>query len=111
MFANMGIRQKIVAGFVTLMLIAVGVMTIAFVVDLKANARAELATFRQHEIDKRKGNLKNYVDIAYKTIESNYRLALDSKTQEQRYGTRLKDIIDLAAISITSFKAGPTRVN
>jgi methyl-accepting chemotaxis protein len=70
------------------------------IVNLKSNAREEIARIKKDEIDKVKANLKSYVDIAYETIDSNYRSARDTKYLEKRYGQRLSNVIDIAQVTI-----------
>ena len=63
-----------------------------------------LAKYKQEQIYDIKQNLKNFVDVAYSTIDSNYKNSMDKNYLEQHYGDRLKNIIDVAE-SILKSKA------
>lgn len=52
--------------------------------------------YREAEVEKVKRALKNYVGIAYATIESNYRNSIDQDFLQKYYGGRLKSVIDVA---------------
>ncbi|MCK5720864.1 MAG: cache domain-containing protein [Thiomargarita sp.] len=54
-----------------------------------------LVRYEQDEIYKIKANLKNFVDVAYSTIELNYNNSMDKDYLEKHYGYRLKNIIDV----------------
>ncbi|MDM8524234.1 methyl-accepting chemotaxis protein [Desulfococcaceae bacterium HSG8] len=56
----------------------------------------EIRKFREDEMVKIKQNIKNYVDIAYNTIESDYNNSQDKEWLEQHYGSRLINIVDIA---------------
>ena len=55
-----------------------------------------LAKYKQEELYKVRQNLKNFVDVAYSTVDSNYKNSMDKKYLEKHYGYRLKNIIDVA---------------
>lgn len=60
------------------------------------NGMEEIKSYKKEETDKVKITLKNYIDIAYETIESNYNDAMNKDYLQKRYGERLKSIIDMA---------------
>lgn len=62
-----------------------------------ATQRAEelLTKYKEEEIHKIRQNLKNFVDVAYSTIDSNYKKSMDKKYLEKHYGYRLINIIDV----------------
>jgi len=62
----------------------------------KQRADEVLDKYKQEEIHKIEQNLKNFVDVAYSTIDSNYKNSMDKKYLEKHYGHRLKNIIDVA---------------
>jgi len=97
----MRIRAKLLSIF----LVSVGVLVVVLIGFLTAylnmSAEDEEAMIRKDELVRVKQTLKNYVDIAYKTIESNYAAAQDKLYLERMYGTRLKSIVDLAVGSIS----------
>ena len=91
--------------FVPIMLISFLLIAFALVVVMKINSYREVEEFRISETEKVKHNLKNYVDIAYETIDSNYKNARKKENIEKTYGKRLKSIIDLAEKIIQDSKA------
>ena len=62
----------------------------------KQRADEVLDKYKQEEIHKIEQNLKNFLDVAYSTIDSNYKNSMDKKYLEKHYGHRLKNIIDVA---------------
>jgi len=95
MFKNLKIRWKIIFSFIPIMIASFLIMAIALVIIMKINGANEIEQFRITEIQKVKNNLRNYVDIAYETIDSNYKNAQKKEQIEKRYGKRLKSIIDI----------------
>ncbi|MFK5968614.1 MAG: cache domain-containing protein [Candidatus Marithrix sp.] len=61
-----------------------------------------LDRYKTEEIYKIKQNLKNFVDVAYSTVDSNYKNSMDKEYLEKHYGYGLKNIIDIVE---TIFKA------
>ncbi|MEN8216393.1 MAG: cache domain-containing protein [Pseudomonadota bacterium] len=61
-----------------------------------------LDKYKQEEIYDIKQNLKNFVDVAYSTIDSNYKNSMDKKYLEKHYGDRLRNIIDVAETILKS---------
>ncbi len=57
---------------------------------------------KQEEIYQTKQNLKNFVDVAYSIIDSNYKNSMDKNYLEKHYGYRLKNIIDVAETILNS---------
>ncbi len=57
---------------------------------------------KQEEIYQTKQNLKNFVDVAYSIIDSNYKNSMDKNYLEKHYGDRLKNIIDVAETILKS---------
>jgi len=60
-----------------------------------ATQRADelLAKYKEEEIHEVRQNLKNFVDVAYSTIDSNYKKSMEKKYLEKHYGYRLINII------------------
>lgn len=85
--------------FITILLIMViftfSVGTLQYVFMSK-NTTTEILLFRESRTNEFKQTLKNYVDIAYEMIDSNYRNSQDKKWLERQYGPRLINIIELA---------------
>ncbi|HID69938.1 MAG TPA: hypothetical protein EYP35_05625, partial [Desulfobacterales bacterium] len=85
--------------FITILLvliifsISIGTMQYIF---MSKNADAEISQFRETQTTAVKQTLKNYVDIAYETIETNYRNRQDKQWLEKQYGPRLINVIEMA---------------
>ena len=69
---------------------------ITMTIVISSNGEDEITRIREDELAKIKQNLKNYVDIAYKTIESDYQNSQNKEWLQQHYGPRLINIIDIA---------------
>jgi methyl-accepting chemotaxis protein len=96
MLGNFKIRWKIVIAFMATLLTTVMVISLFSAVTMKKNAMREIESFRLTETEQVKANLKNYVDIAYESVDSNYKLSQDMGYLQDRYGNRLRTIIDVA---------------
>ena len=105
MLSNLKIRWKfLLSSF--LVLAVVGSLTTAFVIhSIQEDARKEIVSFKTQELEKKKQNLKNYVDIAYATIDSNYKNARDTQYLTKVYGNRLRFIVDAAQAIIKDLQA------
>ncbi|HID99461.1 MAG TPA: hypothetical protein EYP59_04135 [Thiotrichaceae bacterium] len=62
----------------------------------------EINKFHQEEVERIKNVLKNYVDMAYATIDTHYNNSRDKKFLEKYYGRRLINIIDVAETLLKS---------
>jgi methyl-accepting chemotaxis protein len=105
MFANLKIRMKIILICSGILLITSAITSTLIFMNLKKSAAQEIAQIKNDEIEKVKSNLKSYVDIAYETIDSNYRSARDTEYLENRYGKRLSSVIDIAKVTIDNLIA------
>ncbi|MDD5760375.1 MAG: methyl-accepting chemotaxis protein [Desulfobulbaceae bacterium] len=96
MLGNLKIRWKIVIAFMVTLLTAVMVISFFSALTMKKNAMREIESFRLTETEQVKAILKNYVDIAYGTVDSDYKLSQDMGYLQDRYGHQLRSIIDVA---------------
>ncbi|MCG8336409.1 MAG: cache domain-containing protein [Proteobacteria bacterium] len=96
MFIKTKIRWKIIFSSFTIMLSCVTLITLFVVITMKSNANRELNDYRFQAKQEVRENLKNYVDIAYKTIVSNYIAATDKEYLKERYGKRMKNVVSVA---------------
>ncbi|MEW6382289.1 MAG: cache domain-containing protein [bacterium] len=71
-------------------------ISLSLVHTVKKNVETEIEEFRAEELNKVKETLKNYIDIAFETVNSNYQHAQDREYLQKRYGQELKNIIDVA---------------
>jgi methyl-accepting chemotaxis protein len=88
----------------TILYIIISVISIALYTIYGATKSSNklLAKYKQEEIYKVKQNLKNFVDVAYSTIDSNYKNSMDKHYLEKHYGHRLINIIDVAETILIS---------
>ena len=100
------IRWKILSCTFTAILTVTAFITIGTVATIRHNAAQEIESFRQAELEQTKTALKDYVDVAYATVDSNYKNALDKTYLEKRYGRQLKDIVDMAVKIVEDAKRG-----
>lgn len=82
-----------VLSILLLFALSIGVVQYAYITK---NSQAEIAAFKEEQITQTKQTLQSYVNIAYTTIETNYRNSTDKKWLAQHYGAHLIDIIDMA---------------
>lgn len=57
---------------------------------------------KEEELQNIKRNLKNFVDVAYSTIDSNYKNSMDKAYLEKHYGYRLQNILDITETILRS---------
>ncbi|MCU7921039.1 MAG: methyl-accepting chemotaxis protein [Candidatus Thiodiazotropha sp. (ex Epidulcina cf. delphinae)] len=76
--------------------LATMVFSVAYfvIIDLYDRGEIERQAFRNATIAEVKQNLKDLVDVAYKTIDQNYSNLQDKKFLEKYYGNRLRTTID-----------------
>ena len=79
----------------SLLLFSISIGVTEFFV-ITSNGKKEIKNIRIDEMERFRHTLKNYVDIAYETLESNYRKSRDKQWLQKQYGPRLTNIIDLA---------------
>jgi methyl-accepting chemotaxis protein len=104
MFANLKIRMKIIIICIGILIVTTAITTSLIIAGIKKNAQREIAEIKAEEIEKVKANLVSYVDIAYETIESNYRSARDVGYLKKRYGDELSNVVDIASRIIANLR-------
>ncbi len=77
----------------TIFSLAVG--TVQYIIISK-DRQVSLSTFKKEQHIQVEQNLKNYLDIAYQALETNYNNSQDKQWLEKQYGPVLVNIIDLA---------------
>lgn len=98
------IRWKIIASSFAIMLGSVFLISLFVILTMKGDSESEILEYRQEATLKVKANLKNYVDVAFETIASNYKTAQDPEYLQTRYGQRLKNIVQVAVTTIDTLK-------
>lgn len=102
---DLKIRWKLLVFTNIILFLTVASVLFTVFVTMKKSSEQEILVFREAQRAKVKSNLKNYVDVAYTTLESNYNAANDNDYLQNRYGTQLKNIIDIAEKITTDARA------
>ncbi len=89
---NLSIKLKLIIGLLLILILSIGVTVFVMVKSFRDKAYRDI---RQ--------NLKNYIDIAYETVDSNYKKASNMDFLKKKYGPRLQNIVDTAHSIIDSF--------
>lgn len=87
-------RGKLNLLFLSVILTLVVTLSIIATVYLTASGNKELDTIHANELNSAKATLKNYVDMAYTTIESRYNASKQPEYIQQTYGEKLVSVID-----------------
>ncbi|MDM8560378.1 cache domain-containing protein [Candidatus Parabeggiatoa sp. HSG14] len=69
---------------------------------ITVNGNEDIEKYQAEEIHRIERSLKNYVDMAYATIEANYKNSMNKIYLETYYGQRLENIIDVAEAILKS---------
>ncbi|MCP4346290.1 MAG: PAS domain-containing protein [Desulfobacterales bacterium] len=102
--ANMKIRKKLMLFTMFVLIISMaGQFFVSFVL-IREQADTDMEHYKKDETEKNKQLLKNYVDIAYEIVNSNYQDSQNNVFLEKQYGHRLKNIIDIAVSVIEEKK-------
>ncbi len=97
----MKINTKIFMINLSTIIFSVLIISIISIIVIRINGYNDIKKYNIDERERVKQSLKNYVDIAYETIKSNYKDSTDKEFLEQYYGHRLKNIIDITESIIT----------
>ena len=92
----MNTNTKFALKITGLFVIALSIILIFTVYSLVATKNEEVAKFRLEKIQQIKDTLKNRVNTAYAMLNVNYQNSTDKAFLEKFYGSRLKNIIDVA---------------
>lgn len=103
MFQNMKIRVKLSVTLIGVFLVCAFGISLIVYLKLAEDADAKIRDFRDQEAARIDQTLKNYVNIAIRTVDSNYRNAKDPEHLKHRYGPLLTSIIDLVETEIQKF--------
>jgi len=88
--------------FISCLIVAITLILSFTIYSIIAKGNEDIAKYRSEEIQRIKQSLKDYVDIAYATIESNHKNAMNKAYLERYYGRPLTNIIDIAENIIKS---------
>jgi len=84
------------------LILAISLIVAFAIYSITAKGNEEIEKFRSEEIQRLKQYIKDSVDMAYATIENNYKNSMDKVYLEKYYGPRLKNIIDVAETILNS---------
>jgi len=90
----MKIRTKIAGYSVLMVAISIILISTIFIMNLKSNAAKEISNLKINEINRVKNDLKNYIDMAYESVQDNFNNASKKEYIQANYGKRLKNIIE-----------------
>lgn len=91
----MSIKWKLVIITLFFLILSISATSLIMVINTGKKSRQELELYRKEEYEKVANSLKNYVDIAYETIDSGYNNINSKEYIERQYGERLQGIIDI----------------
>ncbi len=92
----MKIRTKISLVTIGILLFSTVITVSIAVLSIKAKGRADIERYRSEELARIKRGLKNFVDIAYETISTNYGITRNEDFLKKYYGRHLKDMVGMA---------------
>ncbi|MBE9562190.1 MAG: cache domain-containing protein, partial [Proteobacteria bacterium] len=91
-------------------IIALFIMLPFVLYHINKSGQQEVEQYKQEEINRVKQSLKEYVDIAYVTLDTNYKNAMDKQYLARHYGQQLTSIVDIAE-SILKTKAEAVKLD
>ena len=100
MFNNLNFRWKILLITIIPLIIFSILISSIFISQMKRSAQKEIEMVWSTEEDRIKADLKNYVDIAYESIDSAYKQSKDKQFLIKQYGHQLRSIIDIGQKNI-----------
>lgn len=106
----MNIKQQLSVLTISSLTIAVVITTTLAIVIIFRQGKSTIAEYRQEEMQRIHGSTKEYVEMAYQTVESTYRNIDDNAYLQKFYGHRLQSIMDIAVAAIEK-RAEMARMN
>ncbi|MDM8568899.1 cache domain-containing protein [Thiotrichales bacterium HSG1] len=100
----MNITNKITLVVMFCFIIALFTMLPFVLYHINESGQQEVERYKQEEINRVKQSLKEYVDIAYMTLDTNYKNSMDKQYLAKNYGQQLIHVVDIAE-SILKTKA------
>ncbi len=88
--------------FISCLIVAITLILSFTIYSIIVKGNEDIAKYRTEETQRIKQSLKDYVDIAYATIEANHKNAMNKAYLERYYGRPLTNIIDVAESIIKS---------
>lgn len=106
----MNVTNKITLLVMFCFIIALFTMLPFVLYHINQTGQQEVEQYKQEELNRVKQSLKEYVDIAYVTLDTNYKNAMDKQYLAKNYGQQLTNIVDIAE-SILKTKAKAVKLD
>jgi len=100
----MNIRKSITLGIFLVVMVFALCQGVAMHAIITSAGGREIEGIRKDEQEKARRQLRNYVEMAYHVVETNYNNAHDIDWLQKEYGLALNKIIDLAEAMIVEHK-------
>ena len=104
----MRVSYKVAFTSLLILIFSMSIFLGVAIYSIKKKGVEEIGAYKAEEMQKIKGKLRSYVDIAYSVIDSNYRDSINHAFLTKEFGTRLVNIID-AVESILVIKSDQVR--
>lgn len=89
------LRTRITFVTVSVLLVSFSVTVFIAVTAIYRKGQSDIAKYTEEERQQARQQLKDLVDVAYATLDTNYRNAMDKSFLEKYYGDRLRNVIDI----------------
>lgn len=97
---KLGIRWQLLILTISILVVTVVFFATLSIFIIVKRGNADLASYREEEMRKVNTTLKDYIDMAYQSVESSYKSIESKEYLEKFYGHRLKSIMDIAVSAI-----------
>lgn len=91
----MKIRTLILLVIIPILMLTVIATVTVSVVNIQERGERDIAEYEEQELAKVKQNLKNFVDLAYESINANYQTTSSKEYLEKASGERLKNMVNI----------------
>lgn len=95
-FSDISIRWKIMISGLCLLIISITAVSILWVITTLNIIKSEVEDYQKAEMSRVEQQLKSQVDIAYDIVKTTYEENQSRQHIEKKYGTHLKNIVDIA---------------
>lgn len=97
---NLGIKQQLFILTISILIIAVVTTATFTILIIIKQGKATSAEYRKEEMARVQSNVKDYIEMAYQSVESSYKSIEDKTYLEKFYGHRLQSIMDIAVAAL-----------
>jgi len=97
---KLSIRWQLLILTISILVITVVFFAALSIFIIVKKGKADLDNYRKEEMQKVSSTLKDYIDMAYQSVESSYKSIDNKEYLEKFYGHRLKSIMDIAISAI-----------